>query len=129
VDHSIDQAWRRYQALAPSLPPEPTAGSRMNVQLAVLTISLFQVLLDAGIERAYAVELVSDTTWQVYWQWGRIGQFLDRVLTRAFVKPMRNEADPQRCVRKDGTVVLNFPFNPPGYLVRYVPTKALSGST
>ncbi len=127
VDHSIDQAWRRYQMLAPSLPPEPMVGSRMNVQLAALTISLFQVLLDARIERAYAIELVSDTTWQVYRQWGRIGQFLDRVLPRALVKPMRNDTDLQRRVRKDGTVVLNFPFNPPGYLANYVPTKGAMG--
>jgi L-2-amino-thiazoline-4-carboxylic acid hydrolase-like protein len=127
VDRSIDQAWRRFQALAPSLPLEPTVGSRMNVKLAALTISLFQVLLDGGIERAYAIELVSDTIWQVYRKWGRIGQFLDRVLPRALVKPMRNETDLKRRVRKDGTVVLNFPFNPPGYLAQYVPTKGALG--
>ncbi len=127
VDRSIDQAWRRFQALAPSLPPEPTVGSRMNVKLAALTISLFQVLLDAGIERAYAIKLVSDTTWQVYRQWGRLGQFLDRVLPRVLVKPMCNETDLKRSVRKGGTIVLNFPFNPPGYLANYVPTKGALG--
>jgi len=127
VGHYIDQAWHRYQALAPGLLPEPTAGSRMNVKLAALTISLFQVLLDAGIERAYAIELVADTTWRVYQQWGRIGQFLGRLLPRALVKPMRDEADLRRRVRKDGTVALNFPFNPPGYLATYVPTKDAIG--
>ncbi len=121
VDHYIDQAWHRYQTLTPSLPPEPTIGSRMNVKLAALTISMFQVLLDARIERAYAIELVSDTTWKIYRQWGRIGQFLVRILPKSLVKPMRT--DLARRVQKDGTLVQSFPFNPPGYVAKYVPMK------
>jgi hypothetical protein len=127
VDHYINKAWRRYKALAPSLPPEPTAGSRMNVKLAALTISIFQVLLDAGIKRMYAIELVSDTTRNVYKQWGRIGQFLARVLPKALIKPAGMEADPKRRIQKDGTFALTFPFNPPGYLARYVPTQGAIG--
>lgn len=121
VNHSITQAWRRYMALAPSLPAEPTAGSRMNVKLAALTIAFFQVLLDAGIERAYAIELVSDTTWKVYRQWGRIGQFLTRILPRSLLKPMRT--DLARRIQKDGTLAQSFPFNAPGYIAKYVPMK------
>jgi L-2-amino-thiazoline-4-carboxylic acid hydrolase-like protein len=121
VDHYIDQAWRRYKALAPSLPEEPTVGSRMNVKLATLTISIFKVLLGAGIERAYTIELVSDMTWKVYRQWGRIGQFLVRILPRSLLKPMRT--DSARRIQKDGTLAQSFPFNPPGYIAKYVPMK------
>ncbi len=127
VDHYLAEAWRRYETLVPSLPSQPTRGSRMNVQLAALTISIFQVLLDAGIERAYAIELVADTTWKVYQQWGRIGQFLARILPKALTKPAGMEADPKRRIRKDGTFALTFPFNPPGYLAKYVPTKGAIG--
>jgi hypothetical protein len=123
VRHYLDEAWHHYDILVPSLPEEPTAGSRMNVKLAALTISLFQVLLKAGIERAYAVELVADMTWGVYKQWGRIGRFFGRTLPQALMKPIPNDADLPRRVRKDGIVVLNFPFTSPGYIARYVPMK------
>lgn len=123
IDHYITEAWRHYKTLAPSLPPQPTRGSWMNVQLAVLTISLFQALLDAGIKRAYAIELVSDTTWKVYQQWSRIGQFLERILPHAPLALPASSAGLKSYLRKDGTFALGFPFNPPGYLARYAPTK------
>lgn len=94
----------------------------MNVQLAALTISLFQILLDAGIERAYAIELVSDTAWHVYKRWGRIGQFLTRILPRSLTKPLQNDVDVARHA-KDGTFALGFPFDAPGYVAHYVPMK------
>ena len=55
VNRFVNLAWNKYQGVIPTLPSEPTRGSRMNVQLAALTISLFQVLLETGIERTYAL--------------------------------------------------------------------------
>jgi len=45
VDQYLAEAWLSFETLAPSLPPQPTRGSRMNVQLATLTISIFQACL------------------------------------------------------------------------------------
>ena len=95
----------------------------MNVQLAAITISLFQVLLETGIERTYAIELISDMTWQPYAQLGRLNRVLTRILPRALTKPLQNEADVARHVQKDGTFALGFPFNAPGYIAQYVPMK------
>ena len=127
VNRYVEEAWRRYKGLLLKRPAEPTVGSRMNVQLAALTISFFQVLLEAGVERAYAIELVSDMTWKVYQQRSRMMQFLWHVLPRSLVKPVQNETDLKRRVRKDGTFALTFPFNPPGYIANYVPTKGAMG--
>jgi hypothetical protein len=103
-------------------------GRNRDVKLAALTISIFQVLLDAGIERAYAIELVSDTTWKVYQQWGRIGQFLARILPKTFSKPAGMEADPKRRIRKEGTFALTFPFNPQAISLTLSPQRVRSGS-
>lgn len=88
IDRLIAQAWAAYDREAASLPPQPTLGSRLNLRLACLTVGLFRALLDAGTERAYAVDLVSDTTWSVYRYWGlpaklRARLHPDAVFTRA----------------------------------------------
>ena len=127
VDGLVKTAWRKYEGLVPNLPPQPTLGSRMNVQFSALTLSLFQVLLDAGIERPYAVELVSDTTWHVYKQLGRFVQLLTRILPRSVTKPMQNDADVARHVEQDGTFALGFPFTAPGYIAHYIPMHGAAG--
>jgi hypothetical protein len=66
----------------------------------------------AGVERDYAIELISDVTWKVYEKWGSLRRFLAR----------KRPPDLTRRVRNDGTVALTFPFNPPGYIARWVPT-------
>jgi hypothetical protein len=116
VGRLLVDAWRRYDAQAPHLPVQPTVGSRMNIKLACLTTSLFQALLEDGVERAYAVELAADVTWKVYEQWGRLAQLRSRM------RPPTEAALAAR-VRPDGTVALAFPFNAPGYIARHVPNQ------
>jgi hypothetical protein len=53
----IDHAFERFEREVPGLPGEPTVGSRQNVMLAALTLSLLEVLEESGVERAYAIEL------------------------------------------------------------------------
>jgi hypothetical protein len=53
----VSGAFERFESLVPDLPGEPTVGSRQNVMLAALTLSLLEVLQQAGVERGYAIEL------------------------------------------------------------------------
>jgi hypothetical protein len=43
----------------------------MNVRLAALTHAMLQVLLKAGVQREYAIELIG--TWKVCEMWARVG--------------------------------------------------------
>ena len=58
VDGLLEATWRRFAQLAPQLPPAPAPMTQRVLLLAGLTHALFQVLLAAGVERAYAIELV-----------------------------------------------------------------------
>lgn len=60
----VDDAFRRFGDRVPHLPAEPTAGSRQNVALAALTLSLLEALEHVGVERRYAIELTGDTCWR-----------------------------------------------------------------
>ena len=51
----------------------------MNGKLACFTLSLFNALLGIRTERAYAIELVVDAVWRVYWLWSSIALGLARV--------------------------------------------------
>ncbi len=69
VDRVHNAAWRRYDVSAPHLAEQPTLGSAMNVRLACFTLSFFEELMAAGVERAYAIELVADASWSIYRVW------------------------------------------------------------
>jgi hypothetical protein len=104
-------SWANFDDHAAVLPAEPTLGSRMNVVLACLTVAMFEALLDEGVEREYAVELVGDMCWKVYEQWGRIPPVVSRLRT----------SDPAQRMRFEVDMFLRFPFNQPGYLYRDQP--------
>jgi ubiquinone biosynthesis protein len=111
VRRLMNSAWERFDSMALDLPAEPTLGSRQNVVLACLTLAMFQTLLDDGIARDYAVELVGDACWKIYAQWGHIPRILPRILTR----------EPSERMRMSVNAFLRFPFNRPGYRYEDVP--------
>jgi hypothetical protein len=95
----------------PDLPDEPTLGSRQNVMLAALTLSLLEVLEESGVERDYAIELTGDTCWRFYRHWGRITKTVTSFLSR----------DPTRRLRMSVNAFLTYPFGRPGYRFNDVP--------
>ena len=117
VDRLLDQSWNDFDEVVPDVSDLPTFGSRMNVRLAALTLAMLRSLTANGIGRKYAIELIGDTCWDVYQYWGLVGRFLSRLSRR---DPIKNHASR---VGKDGSWTMSFPFNPPGYHARYVPTQ------
>lgn len=113
VDRLLENAWRNFDQLAPTVPREPTVGNRMNMMLACMSLSFFRALQTVGVERGYAIELFADAVWKVYEKWGVLPRFIARILTRDPVKRMRI------CVN----MFLRFPFNPPGYIYSRLPSN------
>jgi hypothetical protein len=111
VKRILAESWRNFEALAPSLPRERTVGSRMNVTLAGATVSIYEALLAAGIEKEEAIRLIADLGWTIYAKWGATALFIARLRTR----------DPAKRLRTCINLFLRFPFNPPGYVVEHLP--------
>ena len=107
----IDDAFERFEREVPGLPGEPTLGSRQNVMLAALTLSLLESLEQAGVERDYAIELVGDTCWRFYRHWGHVKKAVTSLLSR----------DPTRRLRMSVNAFLTYPFGRPGYRFNDVP--------
>jgi ubiquinone biosynthesis protein len=101
----VSSTFERFESLVPELPSEPTVGSRQNVMLAALTLSLLEVLEQAGVERSYAIELTGDTCWRFYRHWGRITATFTKLVSR----------DPTRRLRLSVNAFLTYPFGRPGY--------------
>lgn len=116
VKSLFDQSWHRFDELVPDVSQEPTVGSRMNVQLAALTLAMLHTLMGAGVERKYAIELIRDVCWNVYQYWGRVGKLI-RLFGHSRLEDMSKR------VYQDGSWPMSFPFNPPGYRARYVATQ------
>jgi hypothetical protein len=101
----VDVAFARFELQVPTLPSEPTVGSRQNVMLAALTLGFLDALERDGVERSYAIELTADVCWRFYRQWGYATRAATRLITR----------DPVRRLRLSVNAFLTFPFGRPGY--------------
>jgi hypothetical protein len=85
-------------------------GSRLNVKLACLTLAFFHALLQRGLERAHAIEIIAELQLDLLCQLGRSCPFLGgRGVTTHFGDLKRGEV-----------VSLLFPFNPPGYIAKWI---------
>jgi ubiquinone biosynthesis protein len=113
VGEILERVWHGYDRLAPSIPREPNLGTRMNMLLACITLSCFQVMLSDGVEREYAIELIGDMAWKVYEKWGYLPIFIARLSTR----------DPRKRIGMSVKMFLRFPFASPGYIFERVPSN------
>lgn len=111
IDRLLDAAWATFDRRSPQLPGESTLGARQNVVLACLTLSMLEALTADGVERDYAIELIGDTCWKVYEQWGQIPRIITRLISR----------DPAKRMRISVEMFLRYPFNRPGYGYTDVP--------
>ncbi|MEP6463038.1 MAG: L-2-amino-thiazoline-4-carboxylic acid hydrolase [Frankiaceae bacterium] len=109
----VADAFNRFARKVPGLPHEPTVGSRQNVLLAALTLSLLEALEQAGVEHGYAVELTGDICWRFYRHWGRITKTVTGLRSR----------DPVRRLRLSVDGFLTYPFGRPGYRFDDVPEQ------
>jgi hypothetical protein len=106
VDAILRQAWRNVDEMLPEAPLDrlPTRGNRLNVFLAVVSLATYRAFLNAGIERAYAIELFADVGWNVYERFIALPRRVARILTR----------DPQRRLELILRALLVYPFSRPG---------------
>jgi hypothetical protein len=113
VAQIVQATYSKFDLHSKDLPYEPTFGSRQNVALAALTLSILEALEEAGIERNYAIELTGDVCWRFYRQWGQITRAATGVITRQPVRRLRLSVD----------AFLKFPFGRPGYRFDDVPEE------
>jgi ubiquinone biosynthesis protein len=113
VSDFVSAAFDDFGRQVPGLPAEPTVGSRQNVMLAALTLSLLDTLERGGVERDYAIELTGDTCWRFYRQWGQVTKTVSGFISR----------DPTRRLRLSVNAFLSYPFGRPGYRFDDVPEE------
>lgn len=109
----VNDAFDRFERQVAGLPGEPTIGSRQNVMLAALTLSLLEILEEAGVERGYAIELTGDTCWRFYRHWGRVTKTVTNLIS----------SDPARRLRLSVNAFLTYPFGRPGYRLDDIPEE------
>ncbi len=90
VNRMLHATWVRVDELLPDadLRTIPTLGNRNNVFLAVVTTAGYQALLECGMPRARAADLIADVGWKIYALGISAASFLPRVSTRDTGKRM-----------------------------------------
>lgn len=72
----LNRTWSVFDGSVPGLP-QVDVSTRRVLLLAYLTHALFRALLEAGLERDYAIELTADTIWRLYSRMYRLSHFLN----------------------------------------------------
>lgn len=105
-DRLLAATLTHYSRLVSEVPHQPNLGSRLTVRLAaVLLAALLQAMLEEGVGREYAIELIGDVAWRIYRRWGQAASMLVAALSR----------DPMRRMSMAVDLFLRFPFGKPGY--------------
>ncbi len=112
VQSILDEVWMKYERLASRVPVQPSLGNQMNLLLSCITLCCFQTMLESGVERGYAIELIGDMAWKIYEKWGAIPITLARL----------HKHNPRDQMRFAVNAFLRFPFSPPGYLLERLPS-------
>jgi len=101
-----------YSRLAATVAPHPNLGSRITVRLGgVLLAACLDAMLEEGLERDYAIELIGDVAWRIYRRWGQAVNLLVAPFAR----------DPVYRIRLAVGLFLYFPFGEPGYQREDIP--------
>ena len=106
VDAILDQTWKNVDEMLPdaNLESMPTKGNQLNVLLAVVTVGAYHALLEAGINKNYAIELFADIGWKLYTKFLPLPKFIAGIATR----------DPQKRINMIMRMFMLFPFSTPG---------------
>lgn len=106
VDDYLAAVWNRSDELLPTaaLDALPTVGNRHNVFLAVVTVAAYQVLIERGVQRDYAMILVGDVGWKIY----------ERMLSMASLPFRVTTRQPRRRLERTLRTLMRFPFSAPG---------------
>jgi hypothetical protein len=106
VDAILQQTWRYLAEMLPEARLEQlqTLGNRQNKLGAVMTTALYRALRDTGVEKDYAIELMSDAGWKVYEKFVVLPRFVARLVTR----------DPQKQMNLILRAMMRYPFSRPG---------------
>ena len=107
VDELLKNVWAHLDSLLleANLEQYRTLGNRQNLYLAVATRAAYHAFLEAGIDSAYATDLIGDVAWKVYAAWLPVPRFFARLVTR----------DPQKQMNFILRAFLRYPFSEPGY--------------
>ncbi len=101
----LDDTFADYEARRSELPREASAGGRLMVHLAALTIGLYRSLLGRGLARSEARSLTAGVTWRAYAKIAAVPTALSRVGARSTTDRVKRATDLFRY----------FPFSAPSY--------------
>lgn len=101
----LEDAFADYESQRASLPREASAGGRVMVNLAALTIGLYRALLSRGISEDEARSLTARITSKIYSKMAAAPTVLSRLGTRS----------PRSRVKRATDLFRRFPFSQPSY--------------
>jgi ubiquinone biosynthesis protein len=107
----LDDAFADYDRQRPALPHEASAGGRLMVHFAALTIGLYRALLHREVVPAEARSWTASVTARGYAKITALPTALARICTRTARARVKRATDLMR----------RFPFTPPSYVMVDVP--------
>jgi ubiquinone biosynthesis protein len=108
----LAEMWDRYYGLEPSVPIERNLGAVFTTHLAALTLGMHETLLRNGVDKSASYRLIHEIGWKFYTKMGEPPLLFASAFTR----------DPAKRLRLATDLFRFYPFGPPGYAWRDVPS-------
>ncbi|MCA9688548.1 MAG: L-2-amino-thiazoline-4-carboxylic acid hydrolase [Nannocystaceae bacterium] len=106
----LDDTFAAYDEQRPQLIREPSAGGRLMVHLAALTVGLYRAITARGVCEDEARALTAAVTWRIYEKMASIPSALARVSAHTAFDFLKRATDLFR----------RFPFSAPSYVMEDV---------
>lgn len=113
VSDLMKATWSRYYELEPSVAIQCTLGAVFTTHAAVLILAMHETLVKHGVVAAESRRLIHDMAWSVYRQMAEPPLLLASAFTR----------DPGKRLKLATDLFRSFPFGPPSYGWRDVPSS------
>jgi len=113
IEDVLTQTWKRYYELEPSIDIQPTVGAVFTTHVAAVILALHETLVRHGLSPEESYRLIYQVGWQFYTQMGEPPLLAASAFTRDHRKRLRLATDLFRL----------FPFGPPSYEWRDIPTS------
>lgn len=101
----LDDAFNDYDTQAPDLPREASAGGRLMVHVAALTMGFYRALLARRVPESEARSLTAGVTWRAY----------DKMATIPTVFSTIGASSARDRVKRATDLFRRFPFSSPSY--------------
>ncbi len=101
----LDSSWEKYEARIIDLEKQGNLGNWLVMNFAYLTLSAYQIMVDSGIDKEVAIDMIREMTWEITSSWANRAKRVSKYIFQDQLNQLKYFVD----------IIMKTFFSPPGY--------------